>query len=222
MEGKKNSIAVKKLKIINTQCSTCDRKTNQHILFLKREKKKNEHNEKEIEIVDYLTIECAGCKTVSFLHRELYEDINGEEGFIDNHYPNNSNYHWGEFNFLSDEDQDELPTPLYNLYEEVKLAFENDSNILAGIGLRTLVEAVCLHQKIAGKNLQDKIKNLQTQGLISSAELPILDKLRLIGNMSTHQVKAIPLDKLNYALDIINHVLKSIYVLPKINRKLKI
>lgn len=111
---------------------------------------------------------------------------------------------------------------LYDLYEEIKEAFESGSNILAGVGLRAMVEAVCMQEKIEGRNLQEKIKNLHNKGLIASSEQPILDKLRLIGNLSTHQIKAFPLDKLNYALDIINHVLKSIYVLPKINKKLKI
>jgi hypothetical protein len=46
--------------------------------------------------------------------------------------------------------------------------------------------------------------------MIPGSELPILDKLRQIGNLSTHQIKAFPIEKLNYALDIINHIMKSI------------
>lgn len=87
--------------------------------------------------------------------------------------------------------------------------------------MRTLVEAICIHQNIEGKNLKDKIENLHKAGLISTSEAPILDKLRLIGNVSAHQIKKLNINKLEYALDIINHVLKSIYILPKINRKLK-
>ncbi len=213
-----------KVRNVFTQCAGCERQTNQKILFSKKVKHIDQFDESDIDIFDFMTIECMGCKTVSFLRRQHIEDpeVEGKMAFVDDHYPIDYSNFYDEFNFLNGEDQQELPNDLYSLYEEVKNAFENGSNILAGIGLRTLVEAMCLHQKIAGRNLQDKIKNLLTAGLISTAELPILDKLRLIGNMSTHEIKAISLDKLNYALDIVNNVLKSIYILPKINKKLKI
>lgn len=212
------------MKTITTQCGECDRTTNQKILFSKKVKEANPYEEDDIEYFEYMVIECAGCGTVSFLRRQPIEDPqeNGKIIFIEDHYPQDILNHYPEFNFLRDEDQYELPNALYDLYEEVKNAFESDSNILAGVGLRTLVEAMCLQQKILGKNLQEKIKNLHAAGLISSAELPILDKLRMIGNMSTHEIKAIPLDKLDYALEIVNHVLRSIYILPKVNKKLKL
>ena len=115
-----------------------------------------------------------------------------------------------------------MPKLLNDLYEEVEGAFKENSNILAGVGLRMLVEALCLEQKIKGRNLQEKIKNLHTSGLISANEVPILDKLRLIGNFSAHEIKGLSISKLEYALDIVNHVLKSIYILPKINKKLRL
>ena len=90
------------------------------------------------------------------------------------------------------------------------------------MGLRMLVEAICLEQKIPGLNLQSKIRKLHELGMISKNELPILDKLRLIGNDSAHKIKSFSIDKLSYALDIINHIIKSIYVLPKINKLLKL
>jgi hypothetical protein len=207
-----------------THCDGCERNTNQRVFFSKKVKLVDEFDENNIEYFSYMIIECAGCKRVSFLRREQVEDFENphKTAFIDTHYPKDDFDLYSDFNFIGDEDQEELPSVIYDVYEEVKTAFENDSCILAGIGLRTLVEAICLQQKIPGRTLQDKIKNLHAKGLISSAELPILDKLRLIGNMSTHQIKSFSLDKLNYALDIVNHVLKSIYILPKINRRLKI
>lgn len=65
-----------------------------------------------------------------------------------------------------------------------------------------------------------KIKKLSEEGLISTNEHPILDKLRLIGNASAHSIKSIDIEYLEYALEIVNHIIKSIYILPNIDKKL--
>jgi hypothetical protein len=124
--------------------------------------------------------------------------------------------------FLPEDNVEVLPNPIGQLYEELVNAFESESPILAGIGLRALVESVCIDQKIQGKNLQVRIQGLHNKGLISAAELPILDKLRLIGNVSAHEIKSLLMQKLEIALGIINHVLISIYLLPKVNKKLRL
>ncbi len=130
-----------------------------------------------------MTIECGGYKAASFLLCERGEDYDepGKMAYIDSHFPNDYEEFYSEFNFIKDEDQEELPTIIYNLTEEIKTAFENDSCILAGMGLRTLVEAMCLQHEINGKTLQDKIKNLHFAGLVSSPGLPIHAKLRNCG-----------------------------------------
>jgi len=207
-------------KTIETKCGICERITHHQPLFTKSVLIEGDYDS---ITVHYIIVECGGCKTVSFLLREPDRSaLPDEPQFIDYNYPITPNYLDVSFTFLNENDQEELPGKIYDLYEEVKTLFRKDTNIMAGIGLRMLVEAICLQQKIIGKNLQEKIKKMHTDGLISTSELPILDKLRLIGNQSAHEIKAFPIDKLSYALDIINHVIKSIYILPKINRKLKI
>jgi hypothetical protein len=198
--------------------------TGHEVLYSKRTKNIDPFFEIGFELFFYMVIQCRGCHTISFLLRESIDDLdeNGKIIFIDSHYPDSSTNIINHYNFLNSEDIYLLPKKLISLYEEVQQAFKNESNVLAGIGIRTLVESICIHQKMIGRNLQDKIKNLLAAGLISSSELPILDKLRIIGNQSTHEIKPFSLDKLNYALDIVNHILKSIYILPKLNRKLKI
>jgi hypothetical protein len=127
-----------------------------------------------------------------------------------------------DYNFLPDEHIAVLPKTVKRLYDEVISAFESDSPILSGVGLRALVEAICIHQSIPGDNLLKKIIKLQHEGFISKTELPILDKLRIIGNDSAHKMKGLPMKKLELALGIVNHVLTSIYYLPRINKALKV
>ncbi len=168
----------------------------------------------------------AACaKDISFLKRHTNglfadEDEDGDVGYFDENFPNKE--YDLDVVLLSEQQQSTLPKIFRNLYEEVEGAFKEESNILAGVGLRMLVEAICMERKIKGKNLQEKIKNLSPAGLISANEIPILDKLRLIGNFSAHEIKSFSNEMLDYALEIINHILKTIYLLPQINRKLKI
>lgn len=211
---------------IITNCNQCEDETNHHILFKKRivhvYKSENNRDSSTKDIEDYMIIQCKGCNTISFLRRDSgsFYDSKEEKYYMDYNFPE-IEFSSG-FRFLSQEEQDSVPYNIRGLYQELELVFENEGNKLAGVGLRMLVEAICLEQKIMGSNLKIKIEKLHDKGLISKNEIPILDKLREMGNTSAHEIKSFPLDKLEYALDILNHVLKSIYVLPKINRKLKI
>jgi hypothetical protein len=84
------------------------------------------------------------------------------------------------------------------------------------------LKAICNEQSIDGRTLYNRIEELHTKGFISKNEIPIIHKLREIGNTTVHEIRCLPMNKLQYALDIINHILKSIYVLPKINKRLKL
>jgi Domain of unknown function (DUF4145) len=217
----------KQLEKIYTHCNDCQKMTNHIVLFRKRlttyddsYRENSPHHESH---TDYMIIQCNGCDETSFVIRSIggmFADEDSQIGHFDENFPN------GEYDFyvvlLSEEEQSTLPKTLKKLYKEVEGAFKKEANILAGVGLRMLVESICLERKIQGKNLKEKIKNLNSAGLISANEIPILDKLRLLGNFSAHEIKGFSNEMLEYALGIINHILKSIYVLPKINKKLKI
>jgi hypothetical protein len=206
-------------KIIQTECHYCVKRTFHTVLYDKRIKGDNEYYD---ESNHYMTLQCGGCQSISFLIRaENPNAFDEDDAYFDINF-SGSSAEIPDFNFLREDDQERLPRKIYDLYDEIKAAFKKESKVLAGTGLRMLVEAICLHQKISGKNLAEKIKKLHNNGMISTSELPILDKLRLIGNQSAHDIKAYSIEKLSYALDIINHILISIYILPKINRKLKI
>lgn len=205
--------------LIETDCYECNVTTHHKALFVKQVESKFVDN----HFLFYMVVECGGCKTISFVIREPLKKVSPDEDqFIDFNYPTEEDLGYEDYNFLKPEDQNRLPKKINELYEEIKLVFSGDSNVFAGVGLRMLIEAICINQKISGSNLQQKIKNLHGQGMISSSELPILDKLRLIGNDSAHKIKSFSMNNLGYALDIINHVLRSIYILPKINRMLKL
>ncbi len=213
-----------KTKILSTYCLSCKQDTRQAILHTAKGLGESVNKEQELDILEweelYMIIRCAGCHTTSFLRRTIFHDMDekGEITPLDENFPGEEQ----PFNFLSEEDLAMLPASIRKVYFEVRSSFSKDLEILSGIGLRVILEAVCIDQKIPGKNLAFKITGLQNKGFISANEYPILDKLRVIGNVAAHQIKGLRIEILSYALDIMNHVLTSIYILPKINKRIKV
>jgi hypothetical protein len=208
---------------IITMCSSCVNGTNHRVLFQTQQesekidpfsKDKKPKNSKQ----EYCVVQCLGCETISFLRITKFE---GKDPWHEN-FPDDDDDYDSALGSLSYEDMRELPKVIQRLYEEVEEALDSQSLVLTGMGLRALVEAVCKDQNIKGTNLKEKISALHSQGLISKVEEPILDKLRQIGNDSAHEIQSLPINKLEYAFGIINHILRSIYVLPRLNERLSL
>ena len=125
------------------------------------------------------------------------------------------------YSFLSDKEKTTLPILIRKLYSEIEVAFSESLSTLSGIGLRTLLESICIHQSIQGRTLKDKIDNLYKGGFISQKDLPILHNLREIGNVTVYQIKKPNQRTLDYSLAILNHTLKSLYTIPHLHAKLK-
>lgn len=200
-------------------CVDCDRVTKHAIIFtydFEEEVDLKSHGMKSNLFLDheFMIIQCGGCDNVSFVDAiPVIGDVH--------QYPEPVKKDLQGL-FLQSHELKKVPKEISGLYEEVSITLRHSASILAGIGLRTLVEAICLQQKIEGYNLQIKIKELLTHGLISKQEEPILDKLRTIGNAAAHKIKAVDADSLRHALLIVNHILRSIYILPGLGGKIKI
>lgn len=193
-------------------CCNCERSTNQNVLTEKIESSRDDYSfDRAFQI-----IECLACNTKSF--RDVFEDIEqafqiGEDKwevpttitvypkFIENHSSLDGEYY--------------LPSIVRQIYKEVILAFQEDALILAGLGLRGTVEAVCKDLKIPGHNLEIKISELATAGYISSKDAERLHGIRFMGNDAAHEIKKPETLHLSVALKIVEHMLSSIYILPE-------
>ena len=113
-----------------------------------------------------------------------------------------------------------LPFPLPNIYKETHAALVNQQPVLAGIGIRALVEAVCNDQAAQGKNLEQKIDGLMNMGLLTKDQAEFLHGLRILGNEAAHEVKPHKEDTLGAAMDVVEHLLKTVYILPVQAKKL--
>lgn len=107
-----------------------------------------------------------------------------------------------------------MPQKVALIYKETILALTNHSPILAGIGLRVLLEAVCKEKDAKGKDLFEKIDSLVASKVLTPMSATILHKIRTLGNLAVHEVQPHTEKQLSLAMDIIEHLLKDVYILP--------
>lgn len=212
-------------KIIQSSCWDCRNETNHRVLFSYNQKIDNLDDNKKVistDFEDYSVISCQGCNNVSFFLVKKTRDKKGKIEIETETFPYDFGFLDGdeENDLLSGEEITALPLMVRNVYEEIAQIILFKAPILTGIGLRTLLEAICIHQGIKGKNLMEKINNLYKEGFIAAKDLPILHNLREIGNVTVHQIKKPTEKTLHYSLEILKHTLRSLYVIPRFHSKI--
>lgn len=193
-----------------SHCRHCGQETNHSVLSEHIESSRDEYAYSQT----YQIIECLGCETKSF--RDILEEIehayqisDGEwevpttttvyPRFIKDHRSLNGGYY--------------LPNLVGEIYREVLLALQEDALVLAGLGLRGTVEAVCNDLKVDGRNLEIRISKLASAGYISRKDAERLHGIRFMGNDAAHEIKKPEQTQLSVALKIVEHLLSSVYIL---------
>jgi len=82
-----------------------------------------------------------------------------------------------------------LPAKVRQNYDETLQALAVQSPVLAGIGLRALLETVCKDRAAVGSDLFKKLDSLVEQRVLTPASATILHKIRALGNAAAHEVK---------------------------------
>lgn len=202
------------MSITNTKdyCPNCQQITNHKCLFTVSERSQHDsdfHWEDNYEI-----IQCFGCEKIQFRNRFTHEDMYRftEEGYEEpydesKYYPKNLTSHSLLKNLYH------LPDKLRIVYNETIEALKNNCYLLAGVGLRAIIEAICLDQKITGRNLEIKINNLVRNKLITEKDGKRLHSIRFLGNDSVHEMDVPKEERLRIALDIAEHLLKNLYLI---------
>lgn len=108
-----------------------------------------------------------------------------------------------------------LPHGVAKIYEEAHDALCSDLPIMAGFGLRAIVEAVCNDKEVKGGNLENKIDGLHSMGLITEEGAKILHSLRFMGNDSAHKMKIHTAPQMTAAFDVVEYLLMGVYILPQ-------
>ncbi len=197
-------------------CSKCRLKTNHTVMTDLKEK----YNEEHFSATNhYQVIKCDGCDSISF--RKLSsnsEDYDWRIGPIwrETIYPERIET---KTNF--DIKDLSIPDECYQIYKETKKALSSKLVLLGAIGLRSLIESICNNQikvekipsSIKNKNLKEKI-NLLSKGRLPNSSKEVLHKVREMGNKSTHDTKRQDINLLCRALEILENLLQTLYILP--------
>ena len=116
----------------------------------------------------------------------------------------------------------ELPSLVRGIYEEAHQRTPcSGQRVLTGIGIRALVRQFAARRKAPGKNLAERIDGLVDVGVLSKDGAEILHGTRLLGNEAAHKVKPPAEDQLNAAMDVAEHLLTTVYILPAVASPLR-
>jgi hypothetical protein len=150
-------------------------------------------------------IQCLGCKCISFRHQ--FHEYDRDPGTSETIYPDPKER-------LPIEGINILKPYIQNIYKETLKTINNKQVILFGIGIRTILEAITQEQNTPGIDLREKIDNLVKKGVITQKDVGVLHDLRRIGNEATHSIAPSSPKEMKVAMDVIEHLLEGIYILP--------
>ncbi len=194
-------------------CAACSRQTRHLVLHAVRDPI-YEDNHQNGETL-WAIVQCQGCMEYGFVRRaEEHQGYDNEDEplySVDQQvFPRRIAGRAELKNIIH------LPFQVGLIYRETRNALCNDMNVLAGIGIRALVEVVCKEKNAQGGNLEDRINDLVKTGLLTRDGADILHSLRILGNQAAHEVKPHSLKDLDVAFDVVEHLLTGFYVLPAV------
>jgi hypothetical protein len=111
---------------------------------------------------------------------------------------------------------DLLPESVGRLYRETLQTINGRSFTLAAGGMRAVVEAICQQQGCKGQDLQQRISKLKgSGGVIGTREASAMNRhIRVWGNEALHRMRQPSPAEIYEALEILEHVLRTLYELP--------
>lgn len=163
---------------------------------------------------DNQIIQCLGCETVSF--RTIASNSDDVEYEDDGKfYYKTIKYYPGRTEGIKSISSYFIPWSVQQIYNETILALENEQYILAGIGVRAIIETICKDLNAKGSSLYKKIDSLRKKGIVTDDGSSTLHKLRILGNDAAHEVKAHDSKQLEVAVQIVEHMLDGTYIIPE-------
>lgn len=191
-------------------CRRCDHPT-WHVVIASADEYSYPEDESEALISGYEThyqiVQCLGCDEVSFCKRHWEQADQWE--WVDVFPPRLAGRKPLRRIKL-------LPSQVGHIYRETHAALVSEQPILAAVGLRALVEAVCKEKKAGGVTLRDRIDDLVAKGILTSAGAAILHRTRFLGNRAAHEATPASKQVLSAAMDVVEHLLESVYLLERL------
>jgi hypothetical protein len=210
---------VKPLKVVKVTCTQCGGNACNHDVLREFETSWTDEEDGRQGRNTYQICRCRGCETVRFRIESWESFIDDEETedpeIFSKIYPEVS------YSGRLPVETSDLPKPVGRIYSETIIAFNAGAFILAGGGLRAIVEAICIDRKVSGGDLQKKIDDLVTKGLLAKPQADLLHEERYIGNAALHEILPPAKQEIEDGLVIVEGLMNTIYVLPLRAERLK-
>lgn len=210
------------LKVTRVHCNSCGQET-AHAVLHKEIREWSEEVSPRIVIGgtnEYRLVACAGCQTVSLEHLSTYsEDFDVETGepVVTKAYFPPRTYRplpdWVE--------KESVPDYVVSLLKEIYTAVQNRLPSLAMMGIRALLEAIMIHKVRDQGTFGNNLKTFEMQGFISAAQRKVLDAALDAGHAAMHRRYVPKDDALITCMDVAEHVVQAVYVLPATTKSLK-
>mgnify|MGYP001618843025 FL=1 len=217
-----NNITLNKTlgKVIKIACLQCDLITNHEVISSVNNLWGDDYG--MVGATDFEVVQCKGCEMISFRSASTCsEDIDGDPVTGEPYYPVTENLYPNRMvGKKVMKDSYLLPYPVSEIYTEVHDAMCRSSRILASIGVRILVEAICKLEGAKGTNLEKKIDNLVQKGILTADNAETLHSTRLLGNRSAHEGEQSSTAEIAIAMDIVENLMHRVYIIPKKASKL--
>lgn len=207
------------LDVVKTYCRSCCKPTRHDVLF-DHEVETDPDGYHEID--SWQVVRCRGCYTVGFRHQnDDFEQVVEEDDGTVNHVTSITSYPKVFRGHRRLSATWWLPGLINKIYQQTLSAYGERAYVLASIGLRATIEAVCNHLNISGATLEKRIDQLFKGGYVSNADKRRLHAIRFLGNDAAHEVKEPSEKDLRVALEIVEHLLNSVFILEHKARSLK-
>jgi len=167
-------------------------------------------------------IRCLGCYNVGF--RYQYDDFVDIEEVDEGVYQHSTTVATFPRTISNHKELDStfhLPEVIRKVYKQTISACSDEAYILASVGLRATIEATCNHLGISGNSLERRIDLLFKAGHVSNGDKRRLHAIRFLGNDAAHEILEPKRSELIVALEIVEHLLKSVFILEKKAKRLE-
>jgi len=213
--------------VLQADCEECTGEKEHTVISSYTDKGSQEIKEEGFSVEwesEYQIIQCRGCKTISFRKKSYHsedDDYDGRDPTRIYLYPERK---WNDKQPI---EMIYLPHAVSIIYWEVIKTYNSDCVVLCVVGIRALAEAVCNTLNIDGglvpnKNgelifktdLEGKINGLVEKQYLTPHAAKILHTHRFMGNGAAHEIKQFQKKDLLTAIEIIEHCMEHIFILP--------
>jgi hypothetical protein len=173
---------------------------------------------------DYEIVECCGCSTITFVQKTefsedmIYDNRTGDAVGLEEKV---KIYPYRIDGFSKIESTHLLPHKLGVVYQETYNALAAESWTIAAMGVRTIIELLCIDKGITTGKLETKINTLKANGVVSDDTADLLHRVRFLGNEAVHTIDMPSREEMNAAWGLVNNLLGTIYVVPTARYRLR-